>query len=420
MIKKLRRRIMSVTMTSLLITMLLILIVVNSINTATNNGSADDSVERFYHFSIWARRNQEERIANGEEVDGYGEDFYILYEDEHTWQRFITVWYDENGEREQVRLSTVFYIAKDTYITEDQVYKYVERAENINKDSGWIDNMRFGKFTDEKGYDYLVLNYSATERSRIDFMVQSSVITAVVSLVVMFAIALFFSERATRPISKAVEKQKQFVTDASHELKTPLAIISANNEIIEMNHGADDITQSTHSQLARMDVLIQKMLDMSKLDEQYEDAEKERFSLSDAVVDTVMCFVPIAEKDGIRVVQKLEQDIEIESDEAKVRQLIAILVDNAVKYCDPNGKITISLTKGKKTMLQVENSCHNVRDIPLNMLFERFYRGDKARTGGKGFGVGLSIAKSICEICRFDIKVKQSGDDKIVFTVRFN
>jgi len=410
---------MTVTMVSLLATMLLILVVVNSINTATNNGSADESVMQFYHFSYWARENQREQIANGEEVDGYGEDFYIIYEDEHSWRRFITVWYDEAGERDQIRLSTRFYVAENKLITEELVYNYVDRAEKTNRDSGWIDNMRYGKFTDENGYNYLVLVYAATEHSRINFMIQSSAIVAVISLIVMFGVVLFFSERATRPVSKAVEKQKQFVTDASHELKTPLAIISANNEIMEMNNGADALTASTRSQLERMDVLIQKMLYMSRLDEQNENVESEKFSLSDAVMDTVLSFAPVAEKEEIIVVQKLEQDIDIVSDEAKIRQLIAILMDNAVKHCDPNGKITVVLSKGKKTMFYIENTCRNVRSIPLNMLFERFYRGDKARTGGKGYGVGLSIAMSICEICGFDIKVKASGDDKIMFSVKF-
>lgn len=410
MIKKLRRRIISTTMVSLIITMAVLVIVVNTLTTITNNSTADETIDRYYYIAQYLRKNAAE---NNFEVSVDGTDnIMIIDESEHSWQHYIIVWYRSDGSREMTFIGSNF-------ITQENALEYIKRAENKNRNSGWLENFRYGKFVEEDGSGYLIICDEITERSRIDSMFQSSVITSVVCIIAMLVIAILFSQRATMPVEKALENQKRFVTDASHELKTPITIISANNDILELNNGEDSLTQSNRTQLDRMSTLIQKMIEMSRYDENTEEIERERFSLGEAVYDTAMSFAPIIEKCGKELEIKLDQDVQIVSDEAKVRQLIAILMDNAVKYSDENGKILLHLTKVKKPVLQIENSCSNVDKIPLNALFERFYREDKVRTGGGGHGLGLSIAKSICEACDFDIKVKQSGISRIMFTVKF-
>lgn len=409
MIKKLRRRIVYSTMSSLLVIMLTLLMVVNSVTEFTNNSTADGRIAQLYYIAQYIRDNPGNRIDYPDNDTGYN--LQVFDESENSWQRYIIVWYREDGSMEMLFLGSNF-------VTEEEALKYVERAENKNGDKGWIEYYRYGKFVEDDGEGYLILDYKATEKSRIDSMLQSSVITAAVSCVAMFIIALIFSKRATVPVERAMENQKRFITDASHELKTPITIISANNEIIELNHGVDTLTQSNRTQLERMSSLIQKMIDMSKFDENTEDVDHEAFSLTEAVYDTVMSFMPIIETSNKELSLKLD-DVAIESDETKVRQMIAILMDNAVKYSSADSMIKVKLTQGKHSLLTIENSCSNVDDIDMNKIFDRFYREDKVRTGGAGYGLGLSIAKSICETCNFEIKVKRTGISRIMFTVKF-
>lgn len=411
MIKKLRRRIVSTTMTTLVLTMTVLVIVVNSLTAIANNSTADETIDRYYHIAQYVRDNSAERgFVIPEDDTSYS--VWVIDEDEQSWQHYIIVWYRFDGSREMIFIGSNF-------ISQEDALEYVKKAEVKRSYKGWLDYFRYGKFVEEDGSGFLVMSDEVTERSRIDSMFHSSIITSAITCLVVLVIAILFSKRVTKPVERAMENQKRFVTDASHELKTPITILSANNDIIELNHGEDDLTKSNRMQLERMSTLLQKMMDMSRYDEHTEDIEKENFSLSEAVFDTAMSFTSLIEKSGKQIDIELDQNIEINSDEAKVRQLVAILMDNAVKYCDENGKILLKLTKGKKPVLQIENTCSGVDKMSLNLLFERFYRADKARTGGSGYGLGLSIAKSICEVCGFDIKVNQSGIERILFTVKF-
>ena len=414
MIKKLRRHIVCSTMTSLIIIMLVLLIVVNSVTAIANNSTADGSVERYYHIAHYIKNDPENENEFAD--DGTSCSVHVVDEREDSWQQYVIVWYRVDGSMQRVFLGSRF-------ITDEEALSFVKKVDKKNADKGWIEfqdnDYRYGKFIDDIGEGYLVISHRPTERSRIDSMFQSSLVTAIVSCIAMFVIALMFSKRAAEPVERAMENQKRFITDASHELKTPITIISANNEIIELNHGADTLTQSNRTQLERMSSLIQKMIEMSKFDENTEDIDKEEFSLTEAVGDTAMSFMPMLEPMDKELDLKLDDDIDIESDESKVRQLVAILMDNAVKHSNEGSKTKVKLTKGKRTLLTIENSCSDIDKIDMNKIFDRFYREDKVRTGGKGYGLGLAIAKSICEVCDFDIKVKRTGISRIMFTVKF-
>lgn len=234
----------------------------------------------------------------------------------------------------------------------------------------------------------------------------------------VFLLALLFSGRAVRPIAQSVEKQRQFITDAGHELKTPLTIISANCEVLEMEMEKNEWLTGIEKQVARLRKLVNDLVALSRLDEGRPMGEEARFSLSDAVCDTALAFSAAAERAGKRLRVEAEPGVFVTGDEAALRQLTAILVDNAVKYADAGGAVSVCLRGGRHPVLTVENDCRSVDEMPLSRLFDRFYRFDPARTGDGSHGLGLSIARSIAEAHRAALRAEKAGEGRIRMRVR--
>ena len=234
------------------------------------------------------------------------------------------------------------------------------------------------------------------------------------------------SKKATQPVSDAYDKQKQFVTDASHELKTPLTVISANAEILALLYGSNEWCDGINKQLKTMRALIEQMLQMAKLDEGERRLIFAPFSVSDAVYDTAMSFEALALRQNLRFSVELQPDMVMFGDEAAIRGVVAILVDNAVKYCDEGGRITVLLEKQQKgfhrdrLLLTVRNTFTHADAVDTAHIFDRFYQADGARSGHSGYGLGLSIAKSIIELHHGTIACNLNNVGEIEFEIRLN
>jgi signal transduction histidine kinase len=220
---------------------------------------------------------------------------------------------------------------------------------------------------------------------------------AFLSFVVMFILVSVFSKKAIKPVIETFEKQKQFVTDASHEIKTPLAIISANTDVLELCNGKSEWTDSIRNQTTRLSSLVANLLTLSKMEEVQPNLTICLFSLSDIVTQTATPFKILAETQNKQVEFDIAPNISYTGDESSIRMLISILMDNAIKYASDHGKIKISLYQQSKSLrLEVFNTCENLNEKELTKVFDRFYRMDSSRareTGG--YGIGLSIAKAI-------------------------
>lgn len=228
-----------------------------------------------------------------------------------------------------------------------------------------------------------------------------------------------FSVIAIRPFVENIQYQKRFITDASHELKTPLAIISANTEVLELTQGSNEWTESIKHQTVRMNELIKRLLLLAKFSEQGRNVTLVDFSLTDAAKESVDTFSTLAEAKGKTLNANIADGVTYRGDETGIRQLMSILLDNAVKYADDGGNICFTLTKqGKGAKIEVKNDCKDVDEKSLSHLFERFYRADESRareTGG--YGIGLSIAQAIVENHKGKISVKSPDKKSVVFTV---
>ena len=239
----------------------------------------------------------------------------------------------------------------------------------------------------------------------------------VLGFVTFFSFVL--SKKSVAPMVQAYEKQNAFITDASHELKTPLAIINTSADVLEMESGESKWTGNIHKQVNRLNGLIGNLISLTKLEES-DDLDRLEFSLSDTLDDCVMDVKDYALSLDKNIVTDIEKDISFKGDEKLIRQVIGILLDNAIKYAREKSDINVKLTKqNKKIVFTVENEADNLEIKNYNILFERFYRADSSRNSKTGgYGIGLSIAQSIVLKHKGKISADSFDGERIVFTVK--
>lgn len=245
-------------------------------------------------------------------------------------------------------------------------------------------------------------------------LVWSLAADAICTLLVLGLVVLL-SRRAIDPVVRSAEQQKQFITDASHELKTPITVIATSLKVLEMDVGPQKWIDKARAQTEKLKELVNSLVTLSRMDEEQSPLHMEPFPVSDAVTETAESFREVAEGGGHALALSVTPGLTYTGDEYAVRQLVSILLDNAVKYAAPSAPIALTLEKARRGVaLRVSNRCENAGSIDTGKLFDRFYRADPARTAG-GFGIGLSIARSIAEGHRGAISARTEGDT-ITFT----
>jgi signal transduction histidine kinase len=233
-----------------------------------------------------------------------------------------------------------------------------------------------------------------------------TLIVCLAGLAVTFILVTHFADYAVASEAENLAKQKDFITNASHELKTPLAVIRANTEMSQMLNGEDEWSVSTMKQIDRMNGLIANLVMISKAQELEDTTEMSEIDAGDIVNSTVKTFEPVALQSGITLENKASGKVTITADASKIMQLTTILLDNAIKYCDENGTVRVELVSQRKGLrLTVSNSYKDGANVDCNKFFERFYREDKSHNIDKGgYGIGLSIAENICRQYNGDIR----------------
>lgn len=247
----------------------------------------------------------------------------------------------------------------------------------------------------------------------------ASIGISIIGLLVVFVLVCFFSKTVTKPMAESYEKQKRFITDASHEIKTPLTIIDANTEVLEMMEGENEWTVSIRKQIARLTALTEKLVFLSRMNEDSTRLEMLEFNISDAILDTAMPFETVAESKGKTLDISVAPDINYTGSETNIRQMVSLLLDNAIKYSSENGSIRLNFsTNGKLKILSVWNTVDEIETGKLDYLFERFYRIDKSRNSKTGgFGIGLSVVQAIVQAHNGKVSAKSEDGKSIEFTI---
>ncbi|WP_313961825.1 HAMP domain-containing sensor histidine kinase [uncultured Parvimonas sp.] len=245
----------------------------------------------------------------------------------------------------------------------------------------------------------------------------------IIGIVVLFLVALFsflLSKKAVRPMVQAYKKQNAFITDASHELKTPLAIIKTSADVLEMENGECKWTGNIHKQVNRLNELIGNLISLTKLDES-DELEKFEFSFSDILSESVTDVKDYALSLNKNIIANIEKGISFKGNEELIRKVIYILLDNSIKYAKENSDINVNLLRqNRRIVFTIENEADNLEIKNYNVLFERFYRSDSSRNSKTGgYGIGLSIAQSIVLKHRGRISADSFDGKKIIFSVKF-
>lgn len=300
----------------------------------------------------------------------------------------------ELTEQREVKAVNLEHIAAfDRHSVTETISKVIQAGGS----RGYVDYYRFGLFPSEDGGSTMIVMDCFLMLQAADNMLRITVIIFCVCALIVFLLLLFFSGLAIRPFAENLERQRQFVTDASHELKTPLSILSADLDLLSDSCGESRWLGSARTQIARLDKLIRNLVELARAEETIREGASGVFSLSDIALASAEAFAPLAEAEGNTLAAEVAAGVELRGVQDDLFRLFSILLDNAVKYCDAGGTIRLSVSqRGRTVRLSVSNPCAGLNPAQLPRYFDRFYRADssRSRTTG-GYGIGLSTARAI-------------------------
>lgn len=330
---------------------------------------------------------------------------------------YFVVFLDNNG---NVVRTNVTRIAS---ITEEEAQTLGQNVSKETAECGSIDRFQFQKKLSRDGRGSVIVFLDTSSQTYSILMVLGiSISIGLLCWILMLLLVILLSKRAIQPIARNMEKQKQFVTNAGHEIKTPLAIILANTDAMELHNGENKWSRNIREQTLRLNGLMQNLLALAKMDERKEkQMPASDFSLSLLMKETLHSFFESAALKEIVVQANIQPDVILHANRESIAHLLSILFDNAVKYTNNGGQISVSLKKADKYIfIQVENTCAKLPEAEPERLFDRFYRGDSARTQKNGgYGIGLSVARAIVEACKGTILAAYDQEEnKITFTVK--
>ncbi len=434
MVKKLRKKFVITATLSLLVILVIMIAFINLVNLnytlndadnllsilSTNDGFFPGMRERGNNENKENRENKENfKERKNEDVPFNPQDLFTLDRLNNTRRaempyqsRYFFVRMDADG---NITETNLMYIAA---VTEENANKYATAVFENKKTKGIYHSYRYKKVQNEDGSFLIVFVDLTLGILNAYTLLYQSLFIGAIALIAMFILVFIFSSQAVAPVVESLDKQKRFITDAGHELKTPIAVISANVDVLELESGKSEWTASIRNQVKRLNSLIKNMLTLSRMDEESMHIVYSDFDLSAAVNETAASFQAIAESKKKKYDLDIAEGIHLTGDKNAINQLTSLLLDNAMKYSSENGFVHITLSKDKNIVLEVANSCDSIPEGNLDRLFDRFYRADSSRsreTGG--FGIGLSVARAIAESHGGNIKALSDGDRIIRFVV---
>ena len=406
MFRKLQRRFL---WGSALVLFLVIVVVISIIFWITTN-----TVTRQSEVFIERILENDGRMPDRGEFAPQQKTFLALNDESIREIRFVSVLISEGSNQIISKMIAV--------LSDDEVIGLAKKAMESGADSGQLGRigpriMHYGRKILEDD-SALVVIADSTSRYSLTRLIVTYMAVLWFAVLVLFMIAMSrTSRKLVKPFIENDERQKRFITNASHELKTPLAVIAANNELTEAISGKNKWTESTARQIERLQLLIENLVALTRLDEM-EEKVMEDVDLTATMIEAADPFRSIIESSGRKYEFQIEQNIHVNGEKRTLQQITSILMDNATKYCDEGGTVTVRLTrKGKGAQLSVSNTYAKGKMVDTSRFFERFYREDESHSSAKpGFGIGLSMAREMSERMNGKLNISYSGD-QITFSV---
>ena len=410
MIYRLQRKFILICTVSVLTVIALVFGVILVLNISSMNRNMDILADRVSEGGGRFPGSMAEKPQPDKMPPPNAQDFEFITPETPFSTRHFTVFFDKQGEVARTNTESIYSI------TDEVATEYAENVLNDGDERGWISNYRYKVFWTEMGRGVVFVDGSMSRSSLMQSMTIAGLVLLGCAALVLMLIFLL-SKKAVKPIAESYEKQKQFITDANHELKTPLTLILANIDIAEAELGKNEWLDDIRSEGHRMTELVDQLVALSRMDEEGQPLNITEVAFGDLVADTVAEFESLAKERGKAITASVDKEISYLGDEALLHRLVGILMDNAIKYCDQDGDISVTLRRGRRVMLTVENTYAAVDELELNRLFDRFYRADKARKFTGGYGVGLSMAKAIVEKHKGEISAYKKDATHIGFKI---
>jgi len=329
----------------------------------------------------------------------------------------ISVIYDRKN-------STVLYASMEDIET-DTIISMVKTSLENGKDKGFItvgdDNYAYTYRNSPVGVD-IVFQDSSMYEDTMDRLIITCLAIGIVSITLLFLVSIVVVSKSIKPVEEAYESQKRFIADASHELKTPLAVVKTNIEVLNANE--EDTIKNQRKwvdyisfQTDRMASLVNNLLYLAKADNNEALGVETKFNISDIIMNQLLSFEAVMFENNLNLQCDIAENIEFKGDKEGINQLVGIFIDNAIKHAFKDTDIEVEVKEKKQRIyFSVKNKGETIPDTDIDMIFDRFYRVDKSRAREKGgYGLGLSIAKSIVEKYKGKIRV-ESRDNVTIFT----
>ncbi len=416
MIKKLKKKFIALSMISLTLLLAAIVFGMNVINYSKVVSDADARLDVLEQNQVSFRNDPGRSGPPGRLFGRGGRGGRSITQDEAEELRFFTVVTDGSGAAGQIDTSRI------SAVDEVQAEEYAEKVLAKGNEHGFIDEFRYSVSRTGSESTVTFLDCGRVLGSFRDFLT-ASIIMSLVGLLVVFLVISYFAGRIVKPAAESYEKQKRFITDAGHEIKTPLAIIKANLDVIHMDpDNTDESLKEIGAQVDRLAGLTDDLVYLSRMEEKKQGSAVTELPLSDVVSDTVSSFEALAESRGRHILSDIDSMIFVRGSVRDMEKLVSILMENAVKYSAGDDPISVSLKRsGKDCVLQVVNRTDRpVSKEDIDHVFDRFYRMDESRNSETGgYGIGLSMADAIVTSCGGKISAEAGEGNRFIIKAVF-
>ena len=327
--------------------------------------------------------------------------------------RYFTVWFDGNQKVTDINMDRIYSVSDE---------RALRAAESVMDRHRRHGHVQIGRNTlvytirrMEEGGGLMVFLDCTAEVQSAFLIINRSCLLGFLCLLFFVTVVWFLSRWALQPVVRNMDTQRQFITNASHELKTPLTIINANTEVLEMMYGESEWTSSIIHQVTRMTGLVNSMTSLAKIQER-DEVTLTDIDVTELARDAAKSFRPVIEQKDRSLMVNIDDGVHTRAETDGVRELFNILLDNAVKYCDEKGTITMTVahrTRDKGARITISNMYAEGKGVDYSRLFDRFYRVDTSHsTRTKGFGIGLSMAQELTE--RYKGRISASWKDGVI------
>lgn len=307
--------------------------------------------------------------------------------------RYFTVTVDESGQVTDTNVSQIVTVG------ESDAQQMALQVIASGNERGFFGETRYLVTTLDDGSTFVVFLDCSRDFSSLRALITASLAVLACALVLVFILVWFFSKKTVAPIAESYARQRRFITDASHDLKTPLAVIGSSADVLEIENGPSEWIDSIRHQVSHMTDLTNKLVMLARMDEGGDTLAIVETDVAQLVNEVANEFEPVARTGGRSIVCDVPDTLTASVDPTMVRQALSLLVDNALKYSNEGATVTLSCSSRRHDHVRivVENPCAPTDQGDHSELFERFYRSDEARESSGGHGIGLAVVRAIAE-----------------------